>query len=246
MKQAELTAAEDVMVRIAEIDPLVAMLERVAANPDVDVAKLERLIAMQERILDRNAQAAFDAAFADMQAEIPAIAEKSKTDKAWYAPLEDIVETVRPILHKHGFALSHSTSYPDPKRVKVVGILTHRQGYARRSEFEADADTSGSKNAIQALGSSTSYGRRYTTMDLLGITTRRADDDGQAGQPIAAGEAPAGFTEFVDGLSDAATEGTPALMAAFNKGAKPLRDHLMKAGLQRWNSLKGAAAQVKS
>lgn len=235
----------------AEMDPLVAMLERLAVSPDVDVAKLERLIAMQERILDRNAKAAFDAAFARMQAEIPVVIERGKADRGErggsyrYATLEDVVEAVRPVLQRHGFALSHRTEYPD-SRVRVVGILSHTEGHSRESEFIGLADKSGGKNDLQALGSSNAYGRRYTTFDLLGIATRSADDDGQAGgKNQAAGEAPDGFAEFVDGLSTAATEGTPALMAAFNKGARPLRDYLMRAAAQRWHSLKAAAASAE-
>src|SRR6185295_6009416 len=54
-------------------------------------------------------------------------------------------------------------------------------GHERTSEFLADADTSGSKNAIQARGSAVSYGHRYTTKDLLNITTREAADDASYG-----------------------------------------------------------------
>ena len=41
-------------------------------------------------------------------------------------------------------------------------------------------DSTGSKNAVQAVGSSTSYGKRYTAMALLNITTGGEDDDGTA------------------------------------------------------------------
>ncbi|WP_409524602.1 ERF family protein [Pseudomonas sp.] len=41
-------------------------------------------------------------------------------------------------------------------------------------------DTSGSKNAVQAVGSSTSYGKRYVMSALLNLTTRGEDDDGHA------------------------------------------------------------------
>jgi hypothetical protein len=42
-------------------------------------------------------------------------------------------------------------------------------------------DTSGSKNNVQAVGSSTSYGKRYTATLLLNIRTKGEDDDGHAG-----------------------------------------------------------------
>lgn len=166
-------------------DPVMSMIERLAANPDVDVNKLQRLIDMQKDVMAVNAKAAFNAAFARMQAEIPTVVERGKTDRTPYATLEDIIEAVRPVLHRHGFSLSHRTEWPDKGTVKVIGILTHEQGFSRESEFLSAADASGSKNAIQALGSSVSYGRRYTVKDLLNIATRAEDDDGKkGGKPV--------------------------------------------------------------
>lgn len=155
------------------------VIERLASNPAVDVTKLEKLIELQERMLAHNAKAAFNAAFSMMQGEIPAIIEKTKTNNGFYAPLEDIVEVVRPILQKHGFALTHRTEWPEKGTVKVIGVLSHQQGHERQSEFLSPADDSGNKNKIQGLGSTISYGRRYTTKDLLGIVTRGEDDDGK-------------------------------------------------------------------
>ena len=125
-------------------DGFVAMVERLASNPQVDVAKLERLLDMQERILNRGAESAFNTAFAQMQGEVETVIERGRTDKGAYAKLEDIIDTVRPVLQRHGFSLSYRTEWPE-KRVRVVGILTHAAGHARTSEFLADADTSGSK-----------------------------------------------------------------------------------------------------
>jgi hypothetical protein len=139
---------------------MLPMIERLAAMPDFDVAKLEKLIDMQERILDRNAASAFNIAFAKMQPRIPTIIERKSTDKGKYAPREDIVEVIRPILAEFGFSLSFRTEWPDKQLVKVIGILTHEEGHSRESEFMSAADKTGSKNDVQALGSATEYGRR--------------------------------------------------------------------------------------
>jgi hypothetical protein len=141
-------------------DPALMIIE-LASNPAVDVDKLQRLIDMQKDARRDHAIAAFNQDFARMQAEIPTVIEKGKGDKGMsYARLEDIIETVRPVLQRHGFSLSHQTEWPDAKTtIKVIGILTHEQGYSRESEFLGAADTSGNKNAIQALGSAVSYGR---------------------------------------------------------------------------------------
>lgn len=225
---------------------MVLMFERLATNPDVDVAKLERLIAMQERILARNAEAAFNAAFSDMQAEIPTVIEHGKTDKGTYAELEDIVTAVRPVLHKHGFALSHRTEWPEKSVVKIIGIITHRDGHSRTSEFMSAADASGSKNAIQGLGSAVSYGRRYTTKDLLNIVTRGEDDNGHSSERGRQPEAPAGYEAWLAVLEGVADDGLAALTTAWNKSKIEHRNHLMATDKGKFSTLKAKAAKVKA
>ena len=202
VREMALTPKDEPTTSVAPLpEPTILMFERLALSSDVDVDKLQRLIDMQTSILDRNAKAAFDSAFADMQAEIPVIAERSKTDKGTYAPLEDIIETIRPILQRHGFALSHQTEWPAPGVVKIVGILTHRQGHEKRSEFITPPDGLTGRNAIQALGSAMTYGRRYTTADLLNIVSRKGEDDDarRAAKPQGK-DAPAGYEVWLEDL----------------------------------------------
>lgn len=224
-----------------ELDPMVSMLERLATNPAVDVDKLRQLIDMQERVLNREAEAAFNAAFAVMQGEIPTVEERAKTDKGTYAPLEDIIEVVRPILKQHGFSLSFQTEWPEGGKVKVSGILTHAHGHARRTEFIAGADTSGSKNAIQALGSSVQYGRRYCTKDLLCIVTREEDDDGEGSEKHKAPNAPEGYEGFIKALSAAAEKDSKALYAVWNKAEPGLRQHMTRHDKTLWQNLRTKA-----
>ncbi len=230
-----------------QLAPVVLLFERLAGNKDIDVAKLERLIAMQEHILAHEAKAAFNRAFATMQAEIPSIHESAAGDggKWRYAPLEDIQSIVRPILVKHGFGLSFRTEWPDKGTIKVIGILTHRDGHERTSEFLADADTSGSKNAIQARGSAVSYGHRYTTKDLLNITTRGADDDGKSAVPLPSlvTQHPSGYLAALDTLRAKAQEGSAALERAWYATPNALRDHLCRTNMKQWNELKAIAAR---
>lgn len=225
----------------SDTTPMLPMIERLAAMPDFDVAKLEKLIDMQERILDRNAAAAFNIAFAQMQPRIPTIIERKETDKGKYAPREDIVEIIRPILSEFGFSLSFRTEWPEKQLVKVVGILTHREGHSRESEFMSAADTSGSKNAVQALGSAVEYGRRYTTTDLLNIASRGGDDDAQrAVKP----EPPKGYDAFWAILEGIAASGIAELTAAFNKGSAEFKSYTVGANKPAWDVLKNKAQKA--
>jgi hypothetical protein len=65
--------------------------------------------------------------------------------------------------------------------VTVTATLGHVGGHAEETTMTLPHDSSGSKNAVQAIGSSTSYGKRYTALSLLNITTRGEDDDGNGG-----------------------------------------------------------------
>lgn len=176
---------------------LINMIERVARDPAVDIDKLQRLMDMQERVIERNARAAYAAALADMQAELPVISrkgrievrEKDKDGKRTgdlqqstpYALWEDINEAIKPSLKKYGFALSFRIGLAQDGKITVTGILSHRDGHSEETTITLQHDSTGSKNAVQAVGSSVSYGKRYTAGALLNFTSRGEDDDGKTG-----------------------------------------------------------------
>lgn len=221
------------------------LFERLARAPEVTLEKLQALVALQERIMAREAKMAFDQAFAAMQADLPVIAELGKTDKGRYARFEDIVRQVRPILKAHGFSLSFATAWPGEGRIEITGILTHRAGHDRRSVFVGQADRSGSKNEIQAQGSTTTYGRRYTTLDLLGIAT--ADDDGQASAASDAPMAPEGFDDWLLDLRVLAeTDGSDALAKAWETSPKANKKYLIQlpGGQSTWHTIKALARKA--
>src|SRR5262249_26318011 len=83
------------------------------------------------------------------------------------------------VLKTHGFALSFRTGQSESK-ITVTGVLSHRAGHSEETTIHLPSDTSGSKNAVQAVGSSTSYGKRYTASALLNLISTGEDDDGRA------------------------------------------------------------------
>lgn len=171
----------------SEASAIVQMIERVALNPNVDIEKLERLLAMQERIMATNARVAYTAALAAMQSTLPVIPERGGIKNAKgeiqskYALWEDINEKILPKLAEHGFSLSFRTGLTSDGKLTVTGILAHAEGHQEETTIVLPYDSSGSKNAVQAVGSSTSYGKRYTASALLNITSRGEDDDGKKG-----------------------------------------------------------------
>lgn len=174
---------EQAVAVVSESATILQVIQRAAADPQCDIEKMERLMAMHERMQDRQAEAAFNTAMAAMQSELPSIAERGTGhNNARYALLEDINDVVKPILQQHGFAVSYKVEH-HTGGINVTGILMHAAGHREQTTMLLPNDTSGSKNAVQAVGSAVSYGRRYVICALLNITTRGADDDGYAAGP---------------------------------------------------------------
>lgn len=168
---------------------LLAVISRAAADPSCDIDKMERLMAMHERMQARDAEAEFNTSMAAMQSDIPSIAERGAITvngqvRSNYATFEDINDVIKPIMQSHGFAITFKVENV-PGGMNVTGILMHRAGHRESTSMFIPLDTSGSKNAVQAVGSSTSYGKRYVMTALLNLTTRGEDDDGHAAVPTA-------------------------------------------------------------
>lgn len=169
-----------------EGETLLSIIKSAASNPQVDIEKMERLLAMHERIVARDAKAQYFSALAEMQTELPVIGERGKIRnnsggvQSTYALWEDINEAIRPILSRYGFALSFRCE-TEGENIKVTGVLSHRGGHSEETTMILPADKSGSKNVVQSFGSSTSYGKRYTASALLNLTSTGEDDDGQKG-----------------------------------------------------------------
>lgn len=181
------------MVVVSETAAIVHMIERAARDPAVDIDKMERLVALRERMLDRDAKIAFDIAFAKMQPELPVIDKKGriqgeskrtgdKLDQR-HGRWEDISPAVVPVISKHGFGIRfEQAQVPGPDgttRTRITCIVSH-SGHRESAYFDLPLDTTGSKNNVQAYGSTASYGRRYSATLALNIVTKGEDDDGRA------------------------------------------------------------------
>lgn len=236
----------------APADPgtgLALVIERLALNPEVDVAKLEKIIELQERILRHQAKADFARAFSKMQGEIPVITERGEIEvdgriRSRYATNEDIQSTVKPILQRHGFSLRFRHEYDGPK-MKIIGILAHDAGHCEQDEFLTAPDNGGKMNDIQRIGSARSYGQRYCTLALLNIATRGADDDGRAAGGSQAPDPPAGYSEWFLDMTSTADNGWPALSEAWKKSKKEFREYSGAHDTANWKELRAKATKVQ-
>lgn len=179
---------------VSESANLMLMIGRMATDPTADIDKMERLMAMKERIDAEAARRLFNQAMRDCQSEMPAIVKGkfNQQTKSKYAELEHINEAITPVYTRHGFSLSFDT-IPTPKEnwVAVRCRVRHEGGHTEESTYETPFDNTGmrgevNKTVTHGLASGVSYARRYITIMIFNLTLKGEDNDGN-GAPKQAG-----------------------------------------------------------
>lgn len=160
------------------VNPVLQMIERVALDPNSDVAKLEKMIDLQERVMARQAKEQFDSAMLQFQIEKPILEKASKGHNSKYAKLEYIQSVIEPVLRKFGLFVRWNTQATNDGKTRVTCICSHIGGHSESSSMDVAPDKGGSKSDIQANGSAISYAQRYTMRSLLGLVIAE-DTDGQ-------------------------------------------------------------------
>jgi len=147
---------------------------------------IEKMIQLQERFEANEARKAYHEAMAAFKADPPDIGKDKKvsfdvgnrTTSYTHASLANVTEKINKALSIQGLSAGWTTVQAD-KGITVTCTITHRLGHSESTSLTAAPDTSGSKNAIQAVGSTVSYLERYTILALTGLATRDMDDDGK-------------------------------------------------------------------
>jgi hypothetical protein len=180
--EIEVRQREDLDVQAASEAVGSDALLRLALEREGGIEVVERIVALREREQERRAEMAMAHALAAFQAERPPIKRTGKGHHGPFAPLEEIVRTVAPFLAEHGLSFTHDGSATNGE-VTTTCTLRHVEGATRTATFTGPIDKSGGKNPIQMVSSARSYGRRYTLIDVLGLTTELDDDGQSAGSP---------------------------------------------------------------
>lgn len=238
---------------------LMAVISRAASDPATDVDKLDRLLAMYERITANEAKSAYASAYVKLQPELPIIDQKGrliikdKTEKVIqstpFAKWEDINEAIVPILARHGFGLSFDPGLAADGKITMTALLLHDRGHVGRATVTLPYDASGSKNGVQAVGSSMTYGKRYSALAILNVTSRApqdADDDGKGADEDTGVISPEQLTE-IRRLIDETGIGAEKVCSYAKVDALPsiLAEAYPKVvdAIKRWGSAQGKAAR---
>lgn len=170
-----------------DVDKTLMTIERMLLNPELDIAKANALLDLQERILKRRELLLFNEDMCKAQEEMPTVAAThvNKMTNSKHAKLENILESTKPIYTKYGFSVSFDSVADESKFVKIYCRLGHRSGYVETKQLSAPLDTEGSKGnanktSIQGLGSTITYLRRYLFCMIFNIAIMDEDKDGNA------------------------------------------------------------------
>lgn len=95
--------------------------------------------------------------------------------KSKYAPLDEVMNTIRPIMSKYGLSLIQIPAIKNGK-VLINSILTHKGGgYMTIESLEMPMQ----KPDAQGIGGAITYGRRYNASAIGGVMSEE-DDDGNS------------------------------------------------------------------
>ncbi len=174
------------MPRPSEGAALLAVISRAAADPAVDVQKMQQLLDMHRALESRQQELKFNKAMSAAQSEMGQVGVDAKNDqtKSKYASYAKLDSAVRPIYTKHGFALSFDEGESQhPEHVRVLCYVSHNAGFSRTYKADMPADGKGAKGGdvmtkTHATGAAKAYGKRYLLKDIFNIAVGEEDTDG--------------------------------------------------------------------
>ena len=169
--------------QIATQAPTPATLLQMAVEQGADLDRLERLMDLQAKWEESEARKAFTIAMTAFRSECPAIDKNAKGHNSKYATLAHTIELIKAPMSDHGLSHRWETNQQPNGLITVTCFVTHSLGCKESTTLTAGCDSSGSKNAIQAIGSTISYLQRYTLFAILGLASGEQDDDGHTSGP---------------------------------------------------------------
>lgn len=160
---------------ITQQEPSVALMLQSMIERGITVdnaSAMTQLMALHERMQDRDAERQFNAAFVKLQSEIPVIVASSEIpNRGKYERFEDVMRQIQPALTANGFTVSFSQSFTDNRIVETCH-LKHAAGHSQQNSFgvrlggRADSET-------QADCKASTTAKRNALLNALNIVVRQ-------------------------------------------------------------------------
>jgi hypothetical protein len=169
---------------------LMRLIEAAAVRPDMDLTKINGLIDVYERWQKREAENAYNAAFAAFKSEgVQVIRNRTVNDGPLkgrkYADGHAWVLGVSEAMSRHGMSFSWAIVEDSKEWIRVECKLRHVQGHHEVVGFGGPPDIGGAKNAMHARASTVSYLERYTLKAATGLSEQDDDAEDDGGPPPA-------------------------------------------------------------
>lgn len=138
---------------------------------EANVSAMSQLIALKERMDNKQAERDFSAAFVALQQEMPVIVAQSVIpNRGKYERFEDLMKVVQPLLTKHGFALSFSNDIKEGRVVETCHLM-HVGGHSKDTSFAVKVGKADTESQADCKAATTS--KRRALLDALNIVVRQ-------------------------------------------------------------------------
>lgn len=218
----EVIPASEVATIVPSTTTLLQVIERAAKDPAVDIDKMERLAAMYERMVAREAETAWNDAMAECQKEVRQIGADAfnPQTRSRYATYSALDAVLRPIYARHSFSISYNTaaSVLGADYIQVIALVA-KGGFTRPYTIDMPRDGKGAKGGdvmtkTHATGAGMQYGMRYLLKGIFNVAIGELDNDGNAPKsepdPDAEGKKALEACASLGGLQEAWKALTPA------------------------------------
>lgn len=229
--------------------PVDTLLNAIQRHPDMDLAKLEKLMDLAERWRAAEAKRAYIAAKAAFKKNMPDVIKDmfNKQYGSDYSSLANLVNKTNPYLSEYGLEASWRPEPDYSNGIVVKCILQHVDGHHEEVTLKGPPDTSGQKNPLQQIKSTLTYLEVATFQAITGVVARSAcaDDDGNgAGKKQPEVVTPEGYDSWNADMTALAEEGTARLQEAWAKSPDEFKRYVVKHDDQWWGNTKRKAAKV--
>ena len=169
---------------------LLAVIERLATNPQLNIEVFDRLLTARRQEEDRAAERAFNSAMSLAKGELQPVLKTRDVDfqsnkpgaartKYKYENFADVARVVDPVFAQHGLSYRFSVEQQSDQ-VRVTCIVSHADGYSDTVKLESKVDPGATGMTwVQALGTVLTYLQRYSLRAAIGLAAG-VDDDGRS------------------------------------------------------------------
>lgn len=167
---------------------ILAMIDKAAAH-NLTAETMGKFMDLYDRAKKDAAERAYNAAMAAFKLECPTVVKRTENAQfkvnrngqmvnRTYASEEDVAEVATPFLSKHGMHVRWSDLIVVDGKMTMSCIVRHIDGHEEKSSATFPLTSNAGCSEQQKYGIVAAYCKRYSMLDVLGLTPKGEDQDG--------------------------------------------------------------------